>query len=140
MAADDAMPLWFPSPVSPRILELLTRVKMLDAAHRVPSKSWRGWIEPALNRIAAASDAGRKAGQASAEARRARAGTVVERPLNGSGKSFNPANQPSSHPALPRTGAPARGGAPSAIADELRSAGEMMAAAGIKPEIVGRKP
>ena len=97
VAADEALPLWFPAPVSPRILDLLIRVKMLDSAHKVPQKSWRGWIEPALDRIAAASEAGRKAGIASGEARRLKS-AERERSFNGMPKSLNPTNQPTNQP------------------------------------------
>jgi len=104
VTVSEALPLWFPSPVSPRILELLVRVRLLDSQHRIPSKSWKGWIEPALRRIAAASEAGRVAGLASGAARR-------ERSLNGNAKSLNPTNQPTNQPSSARGGAGARGAA-----------------------------
>lgn len=124
----EALPLWFPAPVSPRILELLIRVRMLDSAHKVPVKSWKGWIEPALERIAAASEAGRKAGLASGEARRQKS-AGRERSFNGIANPLNPTNQPTNQPSTPRGRAGARGAAqPSRVAEG--DFAELMAANG----------
>lgn len=133
VTVEDALPLWFPSPVAPRILDLLETVKLLDSAHRIPMKAWRGWIEPALDRIAAASEAGRKAGLASGEARRLRS-TGVERPFNGNAKSLNPAIQPSSRPAKrARRGSTAGGVEPVSLGDLLpREIGALKAAVAAK--------
>lgn len=127
VTADDALPLWFPAPVPERLVELLARVGLLDSSRKVPLKSFRGWISPALARISAASEAGRKAGLASAAARIAR--TAVERPLNENGKPFNPTNQPTNQPSS-RGRAGARGAArPARITgDDLPAIGSLKAA------------